>query len=217
MAGRHGDTMTPPPFFREHGLRWLAHGLGLVPLAHVLILGALGAWGFNPIQFLVQMAGQAALNLTLLTLAVTPAVRWGRWVALARHRRTWGLYAFAYVVAHVGLFAVVDHGLNWADLQRQLVEKPFIWLGSAAALVMLALALTSTTGWMKRLGRWWKRLHRLIYPTAGLMLLHYGLALKGSLFDFTGDVGRVWALAALLGVLLGLRWWPRRGGSKPAA
>lgn len=198
-------------------LRVAVHGVGCLPLAHVLILGASGGWGFNPIQFLVQMAGQAALNLTLLTLAVTPAVRWLRWTALARHRRTWGLYAFAYMLAHIFLFAVVDHGLNWADLQRQFMEKPFIWLGSAAALVMLALALTSTTGWMQRLGRWWKRLHRLIYPTAGLMLLHYGLALKGSLFDFTGDVARVWALAGLLAVLLALRWKPRRGGSKPAA
>lgn len=197
----------------KQSLRWLrplVHVVGWTPLAQVLVLGALGDWGFNPIQFLVQMSGQAALNLTLLTLAVTPAVRWLRWTALARHRRTWGLYAFAHVLAHVMLFAIVDHGLNWADLQRQLVEKPFIWLGSAAAVVMLALALTSTTGWMRRLGRWWKRLHRLIYPTAGLMLAHYGLALKGSLFDFTGEVARVWLLAALLGVLLTLRWLPHR-------
>lgn len=159
----------------------------------------------NPIQFIVQRLGQAAAWLLVATLAVTPLVSLGGWRALARQRRTLGLYTFFYFALHFLAFAGLDYGLNWGEIARLALEKPFILAGGSAGLILLALAVTSFPYWMKRLGKNWKKLHRAIYLASGLVFLHYAWAVKGSLSTLSGDILRPLALGLLAAGLLLLR------------
>lgn len=175
------------------GLRWLTHDLTA-----------------NPIQFIEQSLGRAAANMLVLTLAVTPVVTLTGWKTLPRRRRTFGLYAFFYFLLHFLTFAVLDYGLDWREILRLTREKPFIWVGLLAGLILLALAVTSTKFWMKHLGKNWKRLHKTVYLACGLVILHYAWALKGSLITLSGDILRPLAIGLLVILLLILRIPPVR-------
>ena len=177
----------------ELGLRWLTHDLTA-----------------NPIQFIEQHLGRAAVNLLVMTLAVTPLVTLTGWKTLPRHRRTLGLYAFFYFLLHFLTFAGLDYGLNWREILRLTGEKPFIWVGLLAGLILLALAVTSFKYWMKRLGKNWQRLHKSVYLAGGLVILHYAWALKGSLTTLSGDILRPLTLGLLVTLLLILRIPPVR-------
>jgi sulfoxide reductase heme-binding subunit YedZ len=196
----------PPSVFssksKTDSLRLLVHLVGLFPLVQLVYGGLTGALTFNPIQFVEQSLGRAALYLFVLTLAVTPMVTLFGWKALSRHRRTLGLYTFFYVALHFLTFSVVDYGMNWGEILRLTVEKPFIIVGTLAGVILLALAVTSFRAWMKRLGKNWKRLHRSIYLAAGLIILHYTWALKGSLTTLKGDIIQPLLSGALIVVLL---------------
>lgn len=178
---------------------------GLWGLMRLAVLWWNNGLTVNPIQFIEQHLGRSALNMLLLTLAVTPLVTLTGWKALIRHRRTLGLYAFTYVCLHFFTFAVLDYGMNWAEILRQTFEKPFIWVGLLAGFILLALAVTSFRFWMKRLGKNWKRLHWGIYPASLLVILHYFWAVKGSLTTLSGDILRPLLMGALAILLLILR------------
>ncbi|MBA1275252.1 protein-methionine-sulfoxide reductase heme-binding subunit MsrQ [Stutzerimonas azotifigens] len=160
------------------------------------------AWAFalgpDPGKVLVDRLGQGALVLLLITLALTPLQRftgWSGWVAV---RRQLGLWTFAYASLHLGGYLFFILGLEIARLPEEIVERPYILVGSLAFVGLLALALTSNRWSMRRLGKRWKQLHRLVYPIVLLALLHM-------LWVVRSDAGR-WALyAAIAAFLLALR------------
>jgi len=177
-------------------VRTLAHLLALVPLARILFAAFTGGLSVNPIQDVEQRLGRAAIALLTAALAVTPAVTLSGWKKLGKLARPLGLYAFGYAFLHFLTFIWLDFGFNGPLLLRELREKPYIILGLSALLILNALAVTSFRWWQRKLGKNWKRLHRLVYLAGVLVVLHYGLALKGDLFTLQGNV--------LLPVLYGL-------------
>jgi sulfoxide reductase heme-binding subunit YedZ len=129
--------------------------------------------GVNPVQYLLWAFGWWALFWLTLTLAITPLRRVTGWAWLARFQRPLGLFAFAYAALHFLTYALLDQAGAWGQIPGDLVKRPFIVVGMLALLILLALAITSTKGWQKRLKRNWKRLHRLVYLAALLGVLHF--------------------------------------------
>lgn len=165
---------------RRRGTGWrpamaklLAHAAALLPLA-VLVSAALDdRLGADPIATLTHETGQWALRLLLATLAVTPLRLLTGWTVLLRFRRMLGLWAFAYACVHFAIYLALDLGGYWAQVFADIVERPFITVGFAAWLLLLPLALTSTRSMMRRLGRRWSQLHRLVYAIGVLAVVHY--------------------------------------------
>ncbi|HSH45030.1 MAG TPA: protein-methionine-sulfoxide reductase heme-binding subunit MsrQ [Longimicrobiales bacterium] len=155
--------------------RVAAWTLGLFPLARVaywLREGLVGL-GANPIERVLHHTGWWALTLLLVTLAVSPARRLTGWNGLARTRRPLGLFAFFYATLHFGIYLGLDQLFEWSFILEDIAERPFITIGFAAWLLLLPLAITSTRGWIRRLGRSWVVLHRLIYGAAALGVVHF--------------------------------------------
>jgi methionine sulfoxide reductase heme-binding subunit len=173
----------------------------LVPLAW-LTCGALGWFGLSlgpdPVKELEHEAGKTALNLLLLTLAVTPVRELTRQPQLLRLRRMLGLFAFFYVVVHFTIYLVLDLELNFATLGADIAKRPYITIGFTALLLLIPLAVTSTNGMMRRLGRRWQTLHRLVYVIAVLGVWHFYWQVKR-------DVREPLLYAGMLAILLGYR------------
>ncbi len=171
--------------------------------------GHAGGLGANPVETLQNELGIWALRWLWLTLAITP-LRWLLgWAWLLQFRRMLGLFAFAYCSLHFLNYLWLDQFFDLAAIIEDITERPFITVGFSALLLMLPLALTSTNGWRRRLGRRWQRLHRLIYPAAILASWHFWWQVKK---DFTEPL----IYAAILALLLGFRLWRRRA-TAPAA
>jgi sulfoxide reductase heme-binding subunit YedZ len=169
-------------------VRPLAHALAVFPLVRFLFAARTGGRRLNPIQDIEQRLGRAAIALLTAALAVTPAVTLSGWRRLGKLGRPIGLYAFGYAFLHFLAFVWLDFGFNGPLLLRELREKPYILLGLFALLILTVLAITSFRWWQRKLGKAWKRLHRLVYLAGVLAVLHYGLALKGDLFRLQGNV-----------------------------
>src|SRR5215469_16030714 len=173
----------------------------LVPLAW-LASGAFGWFGASlgpdPVKELEHEAGKTALNLLLLTLAVTPVRELTSQPQLLRLRRMLGLFVFFYVVLHFTIYLVLDLELNFRTLGADIAKRPYITIGFTALLLLIALAVTSTNGMMRRLGRRWQRLHRLVYVIAVLGVWHFYWQVKR-------DVREPLLYAGILAVLLGYR------------
>ena len=151
----------------------LLHLTCLLPLA-VLMYGLLTvALGANPVETLTHETGQWALRLLLATLALTPLQQWSKIAAWVRFRRMLGLYAFFYVVCHFTIWLLFDHSLDLFAMLEDIVERPYITVGFSALVLLVPLAVTSTQGMIRRLGRRWKSLHRLVYVIVALAILHY--------------------------------------------
>lgn len=179
-----------------------------------LLLGAFGWFGLrlgaNPVEHIQDTLGQWGLRLLLITLCVTPLRLWTGRAWLLRYRRMLGLFAFFYVTAHFATYLVLDLGLDFAHLGEDILERPFITIGFLGFCLLLPLAATSTQAMMRRLGRRWQRLHRLVYGVAILGVWHYYWQVKLDTVEPT-----LYALA--LAVLLGYRaWraWTRPRGAK---
>jgi methionine sulfoxide reductase heme-binding subunit len=189
----------------------------LVPLAW-LACGAFGwfgaSLGADPVKELEHECGKTALNLLLLTLAVTPVRELTGQPQLLRLRRMLGLFAFFYVVLHFTIYVVLDLELNFATLGADIAKRPYITIGFCALLLLIPLAVTSTNGMMRRLGRRWQSLHRLIYLIAILGVWHFYWQVKR-------DVREPLIYAAILAALLGYRVlrgrMRRRNAAAPAA
>jgi sulfoxide reductase heme-binding subunit YedZ len=167
------DRLKMPPRDRIAALKPLVFVLCLLPLAHLVWDAAQGTLGTDPVAQLEHRSGDWALRLLLATLAITPLRRFSGWHKAIRFRRMLGLFAFFYVSLHLFIYLFVDLGGYWADIFEQIAKKPYITVGFAAWLLLIPLALTSTQSAMRRLGRSWQRLHRLVYPIALLGVLHY--------------------------------------------
>ncbi|MCU0695544.1 MAG: sulfoxide reductase heme-binding subunit YedZ [Myxococcaceae bacterium] len=182
-----------------------------------LVLGAASAWltwvllalgghlGADPVDTLIDRFGKSTLWLLVATMACTPLQQWLGWTWPARVRRALGLLTFAGATLHIGTYALVDQQLDLGVLLDDVTKRPFITWGFFAFVLIVPLALTSTNGWVKRLGyRVWKRLHRLVYVVVALGVLHFLLRVKK---DVTEPLlfGAVFAALLLARVVWALR------------
>jgi sulfoxide reductase heme-binding subunit YedZ len=182
---------------------------GLAPLAW-MICGALqlfgASLGADPVKKLEHECGKTALNFLLLTLSVTPVRTLAGLPQLLRLRRMLGLFAFFYAVVHFSVYLVLDLELNFPLVGADIVKRPYITVGFTALLLLIPLAVTSTNGMMRRLGRRWQSLHRLIYVIAALAVWHFYWQVKR---DVREPLLYLSVLALLLGYRL-VRWAARR-------
>ena len=148
----------------------------LLPLAGLLgrAFGVAGYdLGANPVEALLHSLGLWGLRFLLMGLAITPLRRWTGWSWLVRYRRMLGLYAFFYVLLHFLVYAILDQGLDLNAVIEDVVKRPYITLGMTGLLLLLPLAATSTRGMMRRLGKRWQKLHRLVYLIGVLAVWHF--------------------------------------------
>ncbi|MCX8062846.1 MAG: sulfoxide reductase heme-binding subunit YedZ [Anaerolineales bacterium] len=192
-------------------IHWIVHLVALLPAAILIWDWVNGALSINPIQEAIQRSGRIAITFLVITLAVCPLSQWLKWRALLAQRRMVGLYTFAYALLHASLFLVVDYQLALRFIYKEFIEKPYLWFGVSAFMILLPLAITSFRFWMRKLGKTWKRLHRLLYLAAILAILHYGGAVKGDFFTFRGEVIRPWLYGLVIAFLLVWRIWNARG------
>ncbi len=141
-------------------------GLGLLEVTSIDL-------GANPAEKLEHFTGTTTLVLLLLSLTVTPLRRLTGINPLIRLRKPLGLWAFAYAVLHMGCYLVFDQSLLWGEVLHDIAKRPYITVGFSAFLILLALASTSSAGAVRRLGKRWMTLHRLVYVAAVLGVLHY--------------------------------------------
>ena len=178
---------------------WL---LCLAPLAY-LVFSLYQDLGANPVETITNTTGIWTLRLIMITLAITP-LRWLTGInQLVNYRRLIGLFAFFYGTLHFTTFFLFDHQFDFAAMWKDVKERPYITAGFAAFVLMIPLALTSTAGWIRRLGgKNWNLLHRLIYITAMSAVLHYYWKVSIKLPPVNPR-----NYAILLGILLGIRLW----------
>jgi sulfoxide reductase heme-binding subunit YedZ len=176
----------------------------LAPLALVAgdLFGVTGSLGANPVEAILDRLGNWGLRFIMITLAVTPLRQLTGWNWLARFRRMLGLFAFFYVLLHFLTWLILDQGLLLPAIAEDLVKRPFITIGFLALLLLLALAVTSTNGMRRRLGRRWQKLHNAVYVIGILGVWHFWWQVKL-------DTAEPAIYAAILAVLLGWRIWHR--------
>jgi sulfoxide reductase heme-binding subunit YedZ len=171
----------------------------LVPAARLLYHALWGDLGVNPLETLTNETGIWTLRLLVATIAITP-IRWATgWNPVITFRRMVGLFAFFYGTVHFFIYFLFDRSLMLDGLWEDIVLRPYITVGFTAFVLMIPLAITSTKGWIRRLGgQRWNLLHRLVYVSASFGVLHYWWKVK---LDVTNPM----IYAAIVGVLLGWR------------
>jgi sulfoxide reductase heme-binding subunit YedZ len=162
----------------------------LIPAMYVIaglasdILRGSRILGSNPVKEAEHVLGEWTLRFLIFTLFVTPLRQIFRWNWLARHRRTLGLFAFSYGVMHWLVYVLLDMQLDLQEIVEDVVIRPYILVGTLALLLMLPLAVTSTRGMIARLGgKNWNRLHRLVYVSAVLGVIHFWMSVKADIED----------------------------------
>jgi len=183
---------------RNRTLKPIVFTLALVPLLRLAVLGLLGELGANPIEMITHQTGLRALTLLLVTLAITPLRRITGQLWLIQYRRMLGLFAFFYAVLHMLTYVWLDQFFNVHAMLKDIVKRPFITMGSAAFLMLVPLALTSTQSAIRRLGRRWQQLHRLVYCSAVAGVIHFLWLVKK-------DIRQPMIYAVVLAALLGYR------------
>jgi methionine sulfoxide reductase heme-binding subunit len=198
-------TAKPPLTSRDIRVRRAVQASLWLPALVFAALALTGNLTANPIQAATQRTGLTAIILLGLSFACSPVKMIFPWHFLGYLRKTFGLYACYYAVIHVTLFAVVDNGLNLHLLANAVTTKPFIIVGSAVFIVLLALAVTSNKPAKARLGKNWKRLHRMVYIAAPLAGIHFAWALKGDLFRLSGNIFWPVVYLVIITILLVMR------------
>jgi methionine sulfoxide reductase heme-binding subunit len=187
----------------------------LAPLAWLAWAGFAGRLGANPISEVTKETGTWTLRFVVLALAITPVRKLTGWNLLVRYRRMLGLFAFFYGSLHFLTYVWLDQFFDAASITKDVIKRPFITVGFTAFLLMLPLALTSTTGWIRRLGgKRWQMLHRLIYVTAALGVVHYWWLVKA---DIARPLTYGAIVATLLAARVALRVTPRPAARRVAA
>jgi sulfoxide reductase heme-binding subunit YedZ len=160
-----------------------------------------GQLSANPIEDVLDRFGNWTIRFIMITLAVTPLRRLTGWNWLVRFRRMLGLFTFFYALMHFLTWLILDQGLLMSAIAEDLIERPFITIGFAALLLLVAMAVTSTNGMRRRMGRRWDKLHYSAYAVGILGVWHYWWQVKK-------DTSDAWIYAVILAVLLGYRlWW----------
>jgi methionine sulfoxide reductase heme-binding subunit len=189
----------------EHGHRTLKPLVFLAALAPFAVLvwrGVTHQLGANPIEAITLFTGRWTLRFLLVALAVTPLRRLTGWHEVIRYRRMLGLFAFFYATLHFSTYIVLDQFFEWAFILKDIAKRPYITVGFAAFVLLVPLALTSTKGWIRRLGRRWQVLHRLVYVSGVLAIVHF-------LWKVKADTRDPFLYGAILALLLALRVWFR--------
>lgn len=185
-------------------LKRVIFAAALIPAAALVADAFQGRLTANPIDYITDTTGDWAFRLLMIALCVTPIRRITGWNSIIQLRRMLGLFSFFYATLHFLTWSVLDWFFDFRQMGSDIVMRPFITLGMATFLMLLALAVTSTKGSIRRLGKKWTQLHRLIYVAAITALTHFWLVGK----VLVTEVG-YWAIA--LSVLLGFRaWWALR-------
>lgn len=182
------------------------HALALTPAA-ILAWQFVDVWrngsdalGADPVAEIEHRTGLWALRLLMVALAVTPLRQLTGQAVLLRFRRMLGLYAFFYATLHLAVYLGLDLRGYWTQIFEEIVKRPYITVGFAAWLLLVPLAVTSTQGWMRRLGRRWGQLHKLVYAIGVLAVLHFWWLVKS-------DIREPLLYAGILALLLGWRAW----------
>jgi sulfoxide reductase heme-binding subunit YedZ len=178
--------------------QWAVHIGSWVPLVLIVVDYFRDNLTVNPIQDVTFRTGKAALVLLVLSLAATPVNTVFGFKPALKVRRALGLYAFMYVTLHLLIFVGLDYLFDPDLLLEAIFEKRYALIGFSAFLLLLPLAITSTKGWMARLGKNWKQLHRLVYLAACLAVVHYIWLVKA-------DTRQPWAFGGIVLFLLALR------------
>ncbi len=173
--------------------------LCLLPLGILIWRGLHNDLTANPIEFITHTTGDWTLRLLIITLAISPLRKIIREPLLIRFRRMLGLFAFFYVCLHFATWIGLDKFFNWAEMWKDVQKRRFITVGFAGFVLLIPLAVTSTAGWIRRLGgKRWQLLHRLVYVTAILGVIHYYWLVKS-------DVRKPLEYAWMVGILLAWR------------
>jgi sulfoxide reductase heme-binding subunit YedZ len=177
----------------------LVFALCLVPLGILVWRGFQNDLTLNPVQFVEHSLGDWVLRFLAITLAITPFRKILHLPQLIRFRRMMGLFAFFYLCLHFITWLALDRFFNWAQILDDISKRPYITVGFTAFLLLIPLAVTSTAGWIRRLGgKRWQNLHRLIYVAAVLGVIHYYWLVKS-------DHRKPLLYAFIIGVLLAWR------------
>jgi sulfoxide reductase heme-binding subunit YedZ len=195
-------------------LRSLVFGLALVPLGWLAFTLWTGRTGPNPAEDIILTTGIWALRFLLITLAITPVRRLTGLNPVIQYRRMLGLFAFFYACVHLFSYMLFDRLFHFGEILTDVADRPFIMAGMTALVLMIPPAVTSTRGWIRRLGRRWQTLHRIVYVSAAVACLHFAWKVKVV-------AGEPVYYAATLAVLLGFRLlWrlrlPERLRARPA-
>jgi sulfoxide reductase heme-binding subunit YedZ len=171
----------------------------LVPLANLTWKAATAKLGANPIEAITHSTGDWTLIFLLVTLAVTPLRKLTGQPWLIRFRRMFGLFAYFYGCLHFLTYIWLDQGFDVHSMAKDVYKRPFITMGFTAFVLLAPLAVTSTRRMIQRLGgRWWQRLHRLIYVSAAAAIVHFTWAMKQ-------DIHRPIEYGIVFAILLGYR------------
>ena len=183
-------------------LRWLKSllfFLALIPIANLVYGVMTASIAGDPVETMTEVTGQWALRFLLLTLSITPLRKLLKITDLIKFRRMLGLFAFFYAVCHLNVYIVFDQFFDWPEIWRDTVEKKFVFAGMLAVILMIPLAITSTNGWIKRLGgKRWQRLHQLVYIISIAAVVHFIWLVKA-------DLTQPLIYALILVFLLGFR------------
>jgi len=187
--------------------------LCLAPLGMLVLRAVQGNLTANPIEFITHTTGDWILRFLVITLAITPLRKILRLPQLIRFRRMLGLFAFFYACLHFSTWIGLDKFFDWTEMWKDVQKRRFITVGFTGFVLMIPLAITSTAGWIRRLGgRRWQLLHRAIYFSAIAGVIHYYWLVKS-------DVRKPLQYAAMVGVLLAWRLgsWIYGRGQRVAA
>lgn len=184
-------------------LKPLVFAACLIPAGLLVFQGFTHGLGANPIERITRATGDWTLRFLLITLAITPARQLLKRPELIRFRRMLGLFAFFYGCLHFLTYVWLDQFFVWESIMRDVRKRPFVTAGFTGFVMMLPLALTSTAGWIRRLGgKQWRMLHRLIYVSATAGVVHFWWLVKS-------DIREPLAYGVVLLGLLGYRMWRR--------
>jgi methionine sulfoxide reductase heme-binding subunit len=172
---------------------------GLLPVAYLAYGAVMDTLGADPIAEITHQTGDWTLRLLAATLLITPLRRLTGWNWLIRYRRMIGLFAFFYGSLHFLTYVWLDQFFAWHDIVKDVAKRPFITVGFSAFVLLIPLAVTSTTGWIRRLGgKRWNLVHRLVYVSASLGVIHYYWLVKA-------DTTRPVRYGMIIGTLLAAR------------
>jgi sulfoxide reductase heme-binding subunit YedZ len=178
----------------------------LFPLGQLLYYGFTDDLTANPIEYITRFTGSWALIMLLASLSITPLRRILGWNELIKFRRMLGLFAVFYRLLHFSTYMVLDHFFDFQAIAKDIIKRPYVTAGFTAFVLLIPLAVTSTATMIRRLGRRWQQLHRLVYVAAIAAVIHFYWLVKA-------DIRRPVQYGAILALLLGYRlviiWAPR--------
>lgn len=192
---------TPPDAWRHRAAKIALVLLALVPLAYLAYGAYADTLGANPVEAIEFGTGKWTLRLLIVTLMITPARQITGWNWLIKYRRLIGLLTFFFATVHLSVYFSLDVGFSVGDVVHDVIKHPYITMGMLAWLTLVPLAITSTRGWVRRLGgKRWARLHQLIYVTAVAGSIHFLWAVKK-------DRSEPLAYATIFAALFAYRIW----------